>query len=134
MLVQTIVDVATGVLSMRQQPQDRRLVSRGQYDAVLFDLDGVITNTAKLHAACWKQMFDEYLQRRANDRGEAFRPFDLTTDYRLYLDGKPRTPHQPREIWLFFRFRGEAEIRASLRKSPYRALLRDCLCRGPWNV
>jgi beta-phosphoglucomutase family hydrolase len=75
---------------MRQQSQDRRLVGRGQYDAVLFDLDGVITNTAKLHAACWKQMFDEYLQKRANERGEAFRPFDLAMDYRLYLDGKPR--------------------------------------------
>jgi beta-phosphoglucomutase family hydrolase len=66
------------------------VVSRDQYDAVLFDLDGVITNTAKLHAACWKQMFDEYLQKRAGERGEAFRPFDLAADYRLYLDGKPR--------------------------------------------
>ena len=73
-----------------RQPDNRRVVSRDQYDAVLFDLDGVITNTAKLHAACWKQMFDEYLQNRASERGEAFRPFDLATDYRLYLDGKPR--------------------------------------------
>jgi beta-phosphoglucomutase family hydrolase len=72
------------------QPNNGCTVSRDQYDAVLFDLDGVITNTAKLHAACWKQMFDEYLQKRAGDRGEAFRPFDLVTDYRLYLDGKPR--------------------------------------------
>ena len=75
---------------MRQQVQDRGMISRDRYDAVLFDLDGVITNTAKLHAACWKQMFDEYLQKRATERGEAFRPFDLATDYRLYLDGKPR--------------------------------------------
>src|SRR5262249_24077746 len=75
---------------MRQQVQDRGVISRDRYDAVLFDLDGVITNTAKLHAACWKQMFDEYLQKRATERGEAFRPFDLSTDYRLYLDGKPR--------------------------------------------
>jgi beta-phosphoglucomutase family hydrolase len=73
-----------------RQPNNRRVVSREQYDAVLFDLDGVITNTAKLHAACWKQMFDGYLQKRARKRGEAFRPFDVTTDYRLYLDGKPR--------------------------------------------
>jgi len=57
---------------------------------VLFDLDGVITNTAKLHATCWKQMLDEYLQKRAVERGESFRPFDLATDYRLFLDGKPR--------------------------------------------
>jgi beta-phosphoglucomutase family hydrolase len=75
---------------MQQQPKDRRAISRDQYDGALFDLDGVITNTAKLHAACWKQMFDEYLQKRATERGEAFRPFDLATDYRLYLDGKPR--------------------------------------------
>lgn len=65
-------------------------VNRDQYDAVLFDLDGVITNTANLHATCWKQMFDEYLRKRAQQRSEAFRPFDLATDYRLYVDGKPR--------------------------------------------
>ena len=73
-----------------RQPTSKR-VNREQYDAVLFDLDGVITNTAKLHAMCWKQMFDEYLRKRAQqERGEAFRPFDLATDYRLYVDGKPR--------------------------------------------
>ena len=70
---------------MRQS--DSKRVSRDQYDAVLFDLDGVITNTAKLHAACWKQMFDEYLQKRATERGEASRPFDLATDYRLISMG-----------------------------------------------
>ncbi len=73
-----------------RQPKSRRVINRDQYDAVLFDLDGVITDTANLHAACWKQMFDEYLQKRATQRGEAFRPFDLATDYRLYVDGKPR--------------------------------------------
>jgi beta-phosphoglucomutase family hydrolase len=72
-----------------QQPKSKR-VNRDQYDAVLFDLDGVITNTANLHATCWKQMFDEYLQKRGSQRGEAFRPFDLATDYLLYVDGKPR--------------------------------------------
>ena len=69
---------------------DRPAIIREQHDAVLFDLDGVITDTASLHAACWKQMFDEYLQKRATQRGEVFRPFDLATDYRLYVDGKPR--------------------------------------------
>jgi beta-phosphoglucomutase family hydrolase len=72
-----------------RQSQSKR-VSRDQYDAVLFDLDGVITNTANVHAMCWKQMFDEYLRKRAQQRSEAFRPFDLATDYRLYVDGKPR--------------------------------------------
>jgi len=71
------------------QPEGKR-VNRERYDAVLFDLDGVITNTATLHATCWKQMFDEYLRRRAEQSGEAFRPFDLAADYRLYVDGKPR--------------------------------------------
>jgi beta-phosphoglucomutase family hydrolase len=71
------------------QPKSKQ-VNRGQYDAVLFDLDGVITNTANLHATCWKQMFDGYLRKRAKQRGEAFRPFDVATDYRLHVDGKPR--------------------------------------------
>jgi beta-phosphoglucomutase family hydrolase len=70
--------------------QHSKRVSRDQYDAVLFDLDGVVTDTAGLHATCWKQMFDEYLQKRARQRGQVFRPFDLDTDYRLYVDGKPR--------------------------------------------
>jgi len=73
---------------MRQSETQR--VSRDDYDAVLFDLDGVVTDTASIHARCWKQMFDEYLRRRASQRAEAFRPFDLVTDYRLYVDGKPR--------------------------------------------
>ena len=68
----------------------RIAITRDQHDAVLLDLDGVITDTANMHAACWKQMFDEYLQKRAAERGEPFRPFDLATDYRLYVDGKPR--------------------------------------------
>jgi beta-phosphoglucomutase-like phosphatase (HAD superfamily) len=64
-------------------------ITRARYDAVLFDLDGVITDTANLHAACWKQMFDDYLKTRAVRTGEEFRPFDLATDYLLYVDGKP---------------------------------------------
>jgi beta-phosphoglucomutase family hydrolase len=71
------------------QPKSK-CVSRDQYDAVLFDLDGVITDTANLHAMCWKQMFDEYLQKRARQTGEAFRPFDVASDYLLHVDGKPR--------------------------------------------
>ena len=71
------------------QPDSKR-VSRDEYDAVLFDLDGVVTDTANVHARCWKRMFDEYLQKRARQRGEAFRPFDLAADYQLYVDGKPR--------------------------------------------
>jgi beta-phosphoglucomutase family hydrolase len=73
-----------------QQPESEHTITRRQYDAVLFDLDGVITDTARLHAACWKRMFDEYLRERATRSGESFRAFDLDTDYRLYVDGKPR--------------------------------------------
>ena len=73
-----------------QQPEMTHMIKREEYEAVLFDLDGVITNTAELHAECWKKMFDEYLQKRATQTGEAFLPFDVGTDYRLYVDGKPR--------------------------------------------
>ncbi|MBV9815762.1 MAG: beta-phosphoglucomutase family hydrolase [Alphaproteobacteria bacterium] len=73
-----------------RQPESRQAITRERYDAVLLDLDGVITDTASVHAACWKQMFDEYLQRRATERGEAFHPFDIAKDYLLYVDGKPR--------------------------------------------
>jgi beta-phosphoglucomutase family hydrolase len=58
--------------------------------ACLFDLDGVLTQTAKVHAAAWKEMFDEFLQRRAERTGEAFRPFDPVRDYDEYVDGRPR--------------------------------------------
>src|SRR5215472_14492275 len=73
-----------------RRPECKYAITRDRYDAVLLDLDGVITDTATVHAACWKQMFDEYLQKRAAKRGERFRPFDTATDYRLYVDGKPR--------------------------------------------
>ena len=59
------------------------------YDAVLFDLDGVLTRTADIHAAAWKRLFDEFLQQRASRLGEPFVPFDMD-DYRLHVDGKPR--------------------------------------------
>ncbi len=58
--------------------------------ACLFDLDGVLTETATLHAEAWKQMFDAYLRRRATRAGEEFRPFDADADYEAYVDGKPR--------------------------------------------
>jgi beta-phosphoglucomutase family hydrolase len=58
--------------------------------ACLFDLDGVLTQTAKVHAAAWKQMFDDYLRRRAAASGEEFVPFDPVRDYDEYVDGKPR--------------------------------------------
>jgi beta-phosphoglucomutase family hydrolase len=56
----------------------------------LFDLDGVLTQTAKVHDAAWKEMFDSYLRQRADKTGEPFRPFDPAADYDEYVDGKPR--------------------------------------------
>jgi beta-phosphoglucomutase family hydrolase len=58
--------------------------------ACLFDLDGVITKTAKVHNAAWKEMFDEFLRERAGRTGSAFVPFDSGHDYEEYVDGKPR--------------------------------------------
>jgi beta-phosphoglucomutase-like phosphatase (HAD superfamily) len=65
-------------------------ITRENFDAVLFDLDGVLTATAKLHAAAWKQTFDGFLKQRAEARKEAFVPFDIGEDYRQHIDGKPR--------------------------------------------
>ncbi len=58
--------------------------------ACLFDLDGVITQTAVVHAGAWKEMFDSYLRERSEATGEAFVPFDIETDYVQYVDGKQR--------------------------------------------
>ncbi len=58
--------------------------------ACLFDLDGVLTQTAKVHAAAWKETFDGYLQQRAKRDDEQFRAFDQVADYDEYVDGLPR--------------------------------------------
>lgn len=60
------------------------------YDAVIFDLDGVVTKTAEVHAAAWKQMFDDYLEERGQRDGKSYQPFDRAKDYHRYVDGKPR--------------------------------------------
>jgi beta-phosphoglucomutase family hydrolase len=58
--------------------------------ACLFDLDGVLTDTAQVHAAAWKEMFDRFLGERAARLGQPFVPFDIDTDYAEYIDGRPR--------------------------------------------
>ncbi|MFJ4526389.1 beta-phosphoglucomutase family hydrolase [Streptomyces sp. NPDC088810] len=58
--------------------------------ACLFDLDGVLTQTAKVHAAAWKEMFDAYLREQAAREGTEFVPFDAVDDYDEYVDGRPR--------------------------------------------
>jgi len=67
---------------MADQPID-------SFEAVLFDLDGVITDSASVHRACWKEMFDGYLRKRAEETGESFEPF-THEDYKQYVDGKLR--------------------------------------------
>lgn len=61
-----------------------------RFRAVLFDLDGVLTDTASIHADCWKRAFDDYLRDRADRTGEPFVEFDAAGDYHAYVDGKPR--------------------------------------------
>ena len=60
------------------------------FGAVLFDLDGVLTATARVHSRCWKRMFDEFLTQYYTERGLPCVPFDPVGDYRDYVDGKPR--------------------------------------------
>ena len=70
--------------------QSNYSVTTNDFDAVLFDLDGVLTATAKVHAVSWKRMFDEFLSQRSKDKNEPFVPFEIDTDYKHYVDGKPR--------------------------------------------
>jgi beta-phosphoglucomutase family hydrolase len=67
-----------------------QIISRKEFDAVLFDLDGVLTPTATVHSACWKQMFDEFLSDWSNEQNIKLEPFDRASDYLNYVDGKPR--------------------------------------------
>ncbi|MCX6373142.1 MAG: hypothetical protein NTX16_08675, partial [Actinobacteria bacterium] len=65
-------------------------IDRTTIDAVVFDMDGVVTRTAAVHAAAWKQLFDDFLERRAAAAGLDWTPFDADTEYRVYVDGKAR--------------------------------------------
>ena len=66
------------------------MVSADEYGAWLFDLDGVITDTASVHATAWKRMFDGYLKEVSEREGRSFEPFEINPDYYRYVDGKPR--------------------------------------------
>lgn len=71
-------------------PPSSTLPAPRAFDAVIFDMDGVVTDTASVHARAWKRMFDEHLARRAAAAGTPFQEFSLGGDYRTYVDGKPR--------------------------------------------
>ena len=62
----------------------------GQIKVCLFDLDGVLTDTAAVHAAAWKEMFDDFLRASAEQSGGEFVPFDQHDEYDAHVDGKPR--------------------------------------------
>ncbi len=65
------------------------VIDRARFDAVIFDMDGVITDTARVHMTAWKNLFDDFLRGRAERSGESFRPF-TDQDYQRYVDGKLR--------------------------------------------
>ena len=80
---------ATRRRSLEARPRTR-LGLPGSVGACLFDLDGVLTRTAELHAAAWKQTFDAFLAERAHAEDGRFVPFDAGDDYYRFVDGKPR--------------------------------------------
>lgn len=71
-------------------PTEQSVFDPARFHAILFDLDGVITKTAAVHATAWKRLFDEFLSQRTATCGVAYQPFDIEKDYPLYVDGKPR--------------------------------------------
>jgi beta-phosphoglucomutase family hydrolase len=71
---------------MKDNARSRIRIPEG-ITTLLFDLDGVLTNTAKVHSEAWKEMFDAYLKER---EGDDFQPFDIGTDYAEYVDGRLR--------------------------------------------
>lgn len=75
---------------INQQPETDSYMSKLQFDAVIFDLDGVITKTALVHSIAWKTMFDDFLKDYSSRNNIPFKEFTHTGDYLPYVDGKPR--------------------------------------------
>lgn len=67
-----------------------KLIEENNVKALILDLDGVITQTVRVHAQAWKRMFDDYLAKRGKQEGKTYKPLDIATDYRKYIDGIPR--------------------------------------------
>jgi beta-phosphoglucomutase family hydrolase len=89
-------------------------IARARFDAVLLDMDGVLTDTASVHATAWKRMFDEFLRARAARGDETFTAFDIESDYKVHVDGKPRYDG----VRDFLRARGIALPEGSAEDSP----------------
>ena len=77
-------------MSTHQEKDHAKRVDVNAYDAWLFDMDGVLTNTASVHAAAWKQTFDEFLKGESKRARKTYAPFDAEGDYEKYVDGEPR--------------------------------------------
>lgn len=76
--------------TISQQHDEQVTITAGVFRAAIFDLDGVVTQTARLHARAWKEAFDTFLETHSQKTREPFRPFNVATDYPRYVDGKPR--------------------------------------------
>ncbi len=81
--------VTTDVLPDHPSDTETPVLPISRIDAVVFDMDGVVTDTGRLHAQCWKEVFDTFLRTRTGETGQPFRPFTVE-DYSQYVDGKPR--------------------------------------------
>lgn len=75
---------------MKTQTDENNPSIAENYQGLIFDLDGVITQTAKVHAKAWKKMFDEFLSRLSDEEDTEYEPLDIETDYPKYIDGIPR--------------------------------------------
>jgi hypothetical protein len=74
---------------LERMPVAAPMISPARYDAVIFDLDGVVTDTASVHRAAWRRLFDDYLASRPSRAGENHLPF-TDEDYRRYVDRRSR--------------------------------------------
>lgn len=70
--------------------RNQQVIPEQDFDAAIFDMDGVVTDTASVHAKAWKKLFDSFLEARTECSNEPFKPFDIDNDYRLHIDGIPR--------------------------------------------
>lgn len=78
------------MLKQMIEPNLNTLIRTKGIKALIFDLDGVVTQTARVHAKAWQQMFDDYLKTTSKKDGTPYQPFNLEADYIRYIDGIPR--------------------------------------------
>lgn len=74
----------------KERSAEPPIIASSDFEAAVFDLDGVLTQTAQIHALAWKALFDDFLREYAKRHKLPFKPFDIERDYSRYVDGKPR--------------------------------------------